>query len=204
MMPEMDGIELCHTLKIDEKTSHIPVILLTAKSDEEDVMRGLEAGADDYFLKPVSSGKLLLRIEKLIDLRRKLRNHYGTKARISPKELALTSTDEKFLTKVQEIVDKELCDANFSVEDFSKKVGMSRMQLHRKLTALTGLSANAFIRDQRLQMAVERLKSNSGSVSEIAYEVGFSTPSYFIKCFRECYQMTPAEYIRKKSPLAYP
>lgn len=199
MMPGMDGIELCHTLKTDEKTSHIPVILLTAKSDEDDVMRGLEAGADDYFLKPVSSGKLLLRIEKLIDLRRNLRNHYGTKARISPKELALTSTDEKFLTKVQEIVDKDMCDSNFSAEDFSQKIGMSRMQLHRKLTALTGLSANAFIRDQRLQMALERLKSNSGTVSEIAYEVGFSTPSYFIKCFRESYQMTPVEYVKSKN-----
>jgi signal transduction histidine kinase/AraC-like DNA-binding protein len=198
MMPGMDGIELCHTLKTDEKTSHIPVILLTAKSDEDDVMRGLEAGADDYFLKPVSSGKLLLRIEKLIDLRRNLRNHYGTKARISPKELTLTSTDEKFLTKVQEIVDSDICDANFSAEDFSRKIGMSRMQLHRKLTAITGLSANAFIRDQRLQMAVARLKSNSGNVSEIAYEVGFSTPSYFIKCFRDYYQMTPTEYIKQK------
>jgi ligand-binding sensor domain-containing protein/DNA-binding response OmpR family regulator/two-component sensor histidine kinase len=198
MMPEMDGIELCHTVKTDEKTSHIPVILLTAKSDEEDIMRGLEAGADDYFLKPVSMGKLLLRAEKLIDLRRKLRNYYGTKARISPKELALTSIDEKFLTKVQEIVDREICDANFSAEKFSRKIGMSRMQLHRKLTAITGLSANAFIRDQRLQMAAERLKNNSGNVSEIAYEVGFSTPSYFIKCFKDSYQMTPNEYIKRK------
>lgn len=196
MMPVMDGIELCNTLKSDEKTSHIPVILLTAKSDEEDVMRGLEAGADDYFLKPVSSGKLLLRIEKLIDLRQKLRNHYSTKARISPKEITLTSTDEKFLRKVQEIVDNELSNAGFSSEEFSQKLGMSRMQLHRKLTALTGLSANAFIRDQRLQMAAGRLKSNSGNVSEIAYAVGFSTPSYFIKCFRESYQMTPVEFIK--------
>jgi ligand-binding sensor domain-containing protein/signal transduction histidine kinase/DNA-binding response OmpR family regulator len=196
MMPEMDGIELCHTLKNDEKTSHIPVILLTAKSDEADVMRGLEAGADDYFLKPVSSGKLLLRIEKLIDLRRKLRNHYSTKAQISPKELTLTSTDEKFLTKVQDIVDNELSNADFSSEEFSQKLGMSRMQLHRKLTALTGLSANVFIRDQRLKMAATRLKSNSGNVSEIAFEVGFSSPSYFIKCFRELYQMTPTEYIK--------
>ena len=196
MMPDFDGIELCHSLKSDEKTSHIPIILLTAKSDEEDILKGLEAGADDYFLKPMSTKKLLIRIEKLIDLRRKLSNRYNNNKRISPKELALTSTDEKFLQKVQQIVDQDLPDPNFSIDVFCEKLGMSRMQLHRKMTALTGLSATAFIRDQRLQMALKRLKSNSESVSEVAYAVGFSSPSYFIKCFRETYQMTPSEYLK--------
>ena len=198
MMPEMDGVEMCNQLKTDEKTSHIPIILLTAKSSEEDVLAGLKAGADDYFSKPVSSAKLLLRIEKLIDLRMKLRNHYGTKARISPKELTLTSIDEKFLTKVKEVVDKDFCDSSFSVEDFAQKLSMSRMQLHRKLTALTGLSATSFIRGQRLQMAMDRLEENTGSIAEIAYEVGFSSPSYFIKSFKECYKMTPSEYKKIK------
>jgi ligand-binding sensor domain-containing protein/signal transduction histidine kinase/CheY-like chemotaxis protein len=199
MMPDFDGIELCHSLKSDEKTSHIPVILLTAKSDEEDILKGLEAGADDYFLKPMSTKKLLIRIEKLIDLRRKLSNRYNNNKRISPKELALTSTDEKFLQKVQQIVDQDLPDPSFSVDTFCEKVGMSRMQLHRKLTALTGLSATAFVRDQRLQIALKRLKSNSESVSEVAYAVGFSSPSYFIKCFRETYQMTPSEYLKNEN-----
>jgi ligand-binding sensor domain-containing protein/signal transduction histidine kinase/AraC-like DNA-binding protein len=196
MMPDMDGIELCHSLKSDEKTSHIPIILLTAKSDEDDILKGLEAGADDYFLKPISTKKLLIRIEKLIDLRLKLSHRYNNNKRISPKELALTSTDEKFLQKVQQIVDQDLPDPNFSIDAFCEKLGMSRMQLHRKMTALTGLSATAFIRDQRLQMALKRLKSNSESVSEVAYAVGFSSPSYFIKCFRETYQMTPSEYLK--------
>lgn len=201
MMPDFDGIELCRSLKSDEKTSHIPIILLTAKSDEEDILKGLEAGADDYFLKPMSTKKLLVRIEKLIDLRRKLSHRYHNQ-RISPKELALTSTDEKFLQKVQQIVDQDLPDSGFSVDTFCEKVGMSRMQLHRKLTALTGLSATAFIRDQRLQMALKRLKSNSESVSEVAYAVGFSSPSYFIKCFRETYQMTPSDYLKDQKNLS--
>lgn len=200
MIPEMDGTELCHNIKSDEKTSHIPIILLTAKSDEESTIKGLEAGADDYFIKPVSSVKLHLRIEKLIDLRRKLRNRYNVKSYISPRELSLTSMDEKFLAKVQKIVDTEISDMQFSANDFTKKIGMSRMQLHRKLTALTGLSANAFIRDQRLKMAIQKLKKQSGSVSEIAYSVGFSSPSYFIKCFKENYQMTPNEYLKSHLP----
>jgi signal transduction histidine kinase/DNA-binding response OmpR family regulator/streptogramin lyase len=199
MMPEMDGIELCRTLKSDEKTSHIPIILLTAKSDEESTIKGLEAGADDYFIKPVSIVKLHVRIEKLIELREKLRSIYNSKLQVSPSQLALTSMDEKFLEKVQQIVDNEMFDVQFSAEDFAKKIGMSRMQLHRKLTALTGLSANAFIREQRLKMAIQKLRNQSGSVSEIAYSVGFSSPSYFIKCFRENYQMTPREYLKNQN-----
>jgi signal transduction histidine kinase/DNA-binding response OmpR family regulator/streptogramin lyase len=198
MMPQMDGIELCKTLKSDERTSHIPIILLTAKSDEESTLKGLEAGADDYFIKPVSTAKLHVRIEKLIELREKLRNIYNSKMHVSPSELALTSMDEQFLEKVQLIVDNEMFDVQFSSEDFAKKIGMSRMQLHRKLTALTGLSANAFIRDQRLKMAIQKLKSQSGSISEIAFSVGFGSPSYFIKCFRENYQMTPSEYVKNQ------
>jgi signal transduction histidine kinase/ligand-binding sensor domain-containing protein/DNA-binding response OmpR family regulator len=198
MMPEMDGIELCKTLKSDEKTSHIPVILLTAKSDEESTIKGLEAGADDYFIKPVSTAKLHVRIEKLIELREKLRNIYNSKMYVSPSELALTSMDEQFLEKVQKIVDNDMTDMQFSAEDFAKKIGMSRMQLHRKLTALTGLSANAFIRDQRLKMAIQKLKKQSGSISEIAFSVGFGSPSYFIKCFRENYQMTPTEFVKNQ------
>ncbi|MBW6478943.1 MAG: response regulator [Bacteroidales bacterium] len=199
MMPEMDGIELCRTLKSDEKTSHIPIILLTAKSDEESTIKGLEAGADDYFIKPVSIAKLHVRIEKLIELREKLRSIYNSKLQVSPSQLELTSMDEKFLEKVQQIVDNEMCDVQFSADDFAKKIGMSRMQLHRKLTALTGLSANAFIREQRLKMAIQKLNNQTGSVSEIAYSVGFSSPSYFIKCFRENYQMTPREYLKNEN-----
>jgi ligand-binding sensor domain-containing protein/signal transduction histidine kinase/DNA-binding response OmpR family regulator len=198
MMPGKDGIELCKILKKDEKTSHIPIILLTAKSEETDKIKGLEVGADDYVLKPFSSKQLLIRIEKLIELRRNLRIRYSGKTGISPNEIAVSSTDEKFLQKVQKIVDEDLAESNFTVEEFCKKLGMSRMQLHRKLTALTGLSTTAFIRDQRLRLAIQRLEKSGESVSEIAYSVGFSSPSYFIKCFKETYQMTPSEYMERE------
>lgn len=198
MMPEMDGIELCQKLKSDEKTSHIPIILLTAKSEEDNILKGLEVGADDYMLKPFGIKQLLVRIQKLIELRRELRIRYSGKTSIAPNEIAVTTTDEKFLEKIQYIVDEDLGDSNFSVDQFCKKLGMSRMQLHRKLTALTGLSTSAFIRDQRLRLALQRLEKTGESISEIAYAVGFSSPSYFIKCFKETYQMTPNEYLAKE------
>ena len=198
MMPEMDGIELCQTLKNDEKTSHIPIILLTAKSEEGNILKGLEVGADDYMLKPFGIKQLLVRIEKLIELRKNLRIRYSGKTSISPNEIAITSVDEKFLEKIQRIVDQDLGDSNFTVDEFCKKLGMSRMQLHRKLTALTGLSTSAFIRDQRLRMAIQRLGKSGESISEIAYAVGFSSPSYFIKCFKETYGVTPKDFLEKE------
>jgi ligand-binding sensor domain-containing protein/signal transduction histidine kinase/DNA-binding response OmpR family regulator len=198
MMPEMDGIELCQKLKNDEKTSHIPIILLTAKSEEDNILKGLEVGADDYMLKPFGIKQLLVRIEKLIELRRNLRIRYSGKTSIAPNEIAITSTDEKFLEKIQNIVDNDLGDSNFTVDEFCKKLGMSRMQLHRKLTALTGLSTSAFIRDQRLRLAIQRLEKSGDSISETAYAVGFSSPSYFIKCFKETYGLTPNEFLEKE------
>jgi ligand-binding sensor domain-containing protein/DNA-binding response OmpR family regulator len=144
MMPEMDGIELCEKLKNDEKTSHIPIILLTAKSEEQDKLKGLEVGADDYILKPFAVRQLLVRIEKLIELRRNLRIRYSGKTVIAPNEISITSTDEKFLEKIKKIINEDLSDASFSVDEFCRILGMSRMQLHRKLTALTGLSTSAF------------------------------------------------------------
>ncbi|MGM0946615.1 MAG: hybrid sensor histidine kinase/response regulator transcription factor [Bacteroidota bacterium] len=194
MMPEIDGLTLCKELKTNEKTSHIPIILLTAKIEEETQLIGLEVGADDYIQKPFSSRQLAMRIEKLIELRNRLRIRYSQGNFISPNEIAVSSTDEKFLQKIQEIVDSDLLESNFSVDDFSQKLGMSRMQMHRKLTALTGLSTSAFIRDQRLRKALQKLEKTDDTIAEIAYSVGFSSPSYFIKCFKETYQMTPVEY----------
>ena len=194
MMPEVDGLALCRELKTNEKTSHIPIILLTAKIEEETQLMGLELGADDYIQKPFSSRQLALRIEKLIELRNRLRIRYSQGHFIAPKDIAVSSTDEKFLQKIQEIVDSDFMESDFSVDDFCQKLGMSRMQLHRKLTALTGLSTSAFIRDQRLRKAIQKLEKTDETVAEIAYSVGFSSPSYFIKCFKETYQMTPLEY----------
>jgi signal transduction histidine kinase/DNA-binding response OmpR family regulator/streptogramin lyase len=199
MMPEMDGFEFCKKLKSNELTSHIPVILLTAKADEESQLEGIRSGADDFILKPFKTNQLVVRMEKLIELRAQLRVRYSNRNAISPKDIAITSMDERFLEKIQEIVDNDLSDGNFTVDEFSKKLGMSRMQLHRKLTALTGLSTTAYIRDQRLRMALQRLEKSGENISEIAYAVGFSSPSYFIKTFKETYSMTPAEYQESKS-----
>ncbi|MFC3414425.1 response regulator [Algoriphagus hitonicola] len=198
MMPEVDGLALCKELKTNEKTSHIPIILLTAKIEEETQLMGFQLGADDYIQKPFSSRQLALRIEKLIELRNRLRIRYSQGTFISPKEIAVSSTDEKFLQKIQEIVDSDFMESDFSVDEFCQKLGMSRMQLHRKLTALTGLSTSAFIRDQRLRKAIQKLEKTDETVAEIAYSVGFSSPSYFIKCFKETYQMTPLEYQQSK------
>lgn len=199
MMPEMDGFELCRKIKSNELTSHVPVILLTAKADEECHLEGIQAGADDFFLKPFKTNQLLSRIEKLIELRAQLRIRYSGRNSSLPKDIAITSTDERFLEKIQEIVDNDLSDSNFTVDEFCKKLGMSRMQLHRKLSALTGLSTTAYIRDQRLRMALHRLEKSDENISEVAYAVGFSSPSYFIKTFKETYSMTPAEYQESKS-----
>lgn len=198
MMPEMDGYELCRQIKSDELTSHIPVILLTAKADDDSHLVGIQSGADDYILKPFKTNQLLARIGKLIELRSQLRIRYSNRNSFSPKDIAITSTDERFLEKIQEIMDHDLSDSNFTVEDFSKQLGMSRMQLHRKLTALTGLSTTAYIRDQRLRIALQLLEKSGDNVSEIAYAVGFSSPSYFIKTFKKTYFMTPAEYQESK------
>lgn len=194
MMPEMDGFEFCDKIKTNELTSHIPFILLTAKTEEESQLLALRLGVDDYIQKPFSFQKLALRIEKLIELRNKLRVRYASSVRIAPSEIASSSLDEKFLQKVQELVDDKMMEPDFSIEQFCQHLGMSRMQLHRKLTALTGLSASAFIRDQRLRLAVQKLEKTDETIAEIAYSVGFSSPSYFIKCFKESYQMTPMEY----------
>lgn len=198
MMPEIDGLELCRELKNNELTSHIPIVILTAKTEEETLLMGLELGADDFIQKPFSSRQLVLRIEKLIELRKRLRIRYSKGEFISPGEVSVNSADEKFLKKIKEIVESDFFESSFSVDDFSKKVGMSRMQLHRKLIALTGFSASSFIRDQRLRKGILKLETTDETVSEIAYSVGFSSPSYFIKCFRDTYQMTPLEYQQSK------
>lgn len=194
MMPEMSGYELCHALKNDERTSHIPIILLTAMGGEENKLEGLQTGADDYLTKPFSSKELLARVKNLIAQRRKLRERFSREVVLKPSEIAITSTDERFLNRVKEAVEKNLGDEEFSVEDLGREVGMSRVQLHRKLKALTNQSASEFILSMRLQRAVDLLKQNAGTVAEIAYMTGFNTPNYFAKCFRKQFGCSPSEY----------
>ena len=197
MMPGTDGLELCEHLKNDERTSHVPIILLTARAGEEDQYEGLSAGADAYVTKPFKIKMLNARVTKLIESRLNLRKRYSQEVILKPKDIAISNLDEQFLEKVQGVLDERLTDSGLSVQEFSSAAGMSRMQLHRKLKALTGLSASEFIRSQRLKLAASLLKTSDVNVSQIGYEVGFNDPSYFSKCFKETYGVSPTEYSKK-------
>ncbi|MCT8341024.1 tetratricopeptide repeat protein [Flavobacteriaceae bacterium TK19130] len=194
MMPEVDGMELCRRLKVDERTSHIPIILLTAKADKPSKLDGLKIGADDYLTKPFDANELLIRVKNLIDQREKLQQRYANTLLLSPSKIQVSSPDEKFIKNALQTVEENLANPEFTVKDFQKAMGMSRMQLHRKLKALTQNSASEFIRDLRLQRAAELLSQNSTAVSDVAYDCGFNSLSYFAQCFKEKYGVPPSKY----------
>ena len=198
MMPIKDGVELTNTLKNDERTSHIPIILLTAKAGDENELTGIETGADDYITKPFSQKILKSKTASLVALRKKLQSRYSQEVILKPKEIAITSVDEKFSERVQKILDEKLVESTFSTQQFSKAIHMSRMQLHRKLKALTGLSSSEFIRSQRLKLAAEILQSADINISEVGYSVGFNDHAYFSKCFKETYNCTPSDFAEAK------
>ncbi len=193
-MPIMNGIQLCNRLRADERTSHIPIILLTANDSQEMELKGLDSGADDFVAKPFQIQLLEKRMENLISLRRALRTRYSQELVLKPKNIVVSSADELFFKKVQQILDDHLYDPSFNASTFSNKANMSRMQLHRKLMAYTGLSTSAFIRSQRLRQARRLLEDSDITISEIAYSVGFSTPTYFMKSFKETFGKTPSDY----------
>ena len=199
MMPGTDGLELCEVLKKDERTSHIPIILLTAKAGEEDQYEGLTTGADAYITKPFKIKLLETRVNNLIESRKALRERYSQEVVLKPKDIAITDLDEQFLERVQEVMDQRLVESGFSAREFSGALGMSRMQLHRKLKALTGLSATEFVRSQRLKLAASLLQTSNSNISQIGYQVGFNDPSYFAKCFKEAYGCSPTEYSQKQA-----
>ncbi len=195
MMPKMDGNELTRILKNDEKTSHIPIILLTAKSEQQSRLEGLEIGADDYLTKPVNTKELIIRIKNLIRIRQKLQEKYS-KADFVPvkkdEEIKLSNLEEQFLSKVMEVIEDHISEEEFTIEQFGKEIGMSRVQLHRKLKALSGKSASHYLRSVRLSKAKQMIKEQKGNISEIAYSVGFSSPQYFTRCFKEEFGYPPS------------
>lgn len=192
MMPGKSGYETCRMLKADERTSHIPVILLTAKAGFENKMEGLETGADDFIAKPFSTRELLVRIKNLITTRKKLREKFLDTVLTEEKPIAATIEDA-FLKKIREAVEAHLDDAEFSIEDLSMEIGMSRTQVHRKLKALTNQSASQFMRTIRLKHAKALLQHGGLNVSEVAYKVGFSSPTYFSTCYAGEYGHAPSE-----------
>ena len=195
MMPVMDGLEFTKQLKTNTATSHIPVIMLTAKNLEEHRAEGYEHGADSYITKPFHSKVLLARIENLLRQRQLLKNLYqgAQEAEKEISEAHLEDRDKQFLKQLQAIIQKNLSDSEFGVEDMGQQIGLSRVQLYRKVKAMTGSSVVDLLRKARLAKARRLLETRSMSVSEVAYEVGFSAPSYFTKCFKEEYGMLPGD-----------
>jgi len=204
MMPIMDGYQLCTKLKNDVRTSHIPVVLLTAKSSGTSKIEGLELGADDYLTKPFEPAELKVRVKNLIAQRLKLKERFGQEALLGVSNSEMRSADQTFLTRAMNILEKQLGNTDLGVEVFAKEIGLSRSQLHRKLQGLTGQSISEFIRTIRLKRAALFLKEKKMSISEIAWQVGFNNATYFHKCFRTQFGMTPAEYSDAGKHIVYP
>jgi YesN/AraC family two-component response regulator len=199
MMPVMDGFELCKKLKSDQRTSHIPLILLTAKADMDSKIEGLEFGADDYISKPFEARELQARANNLINQRKMLHEKFRRMIEIKPEEVAASSMDEKFLKHLLRVFEDHISEPDFSTEEFASEVGMSRMHLNRKLQALTNQSTHEFIRTLRLKRAAQLLKKTTGSVSEIAYSLGFNSPSHFANAFRKQFGQPPSIYSKNES-----
>jgi signal transduction histidine kinase/ligand-binding sensor domain-containing protein/DNA-binding response OmpR family regulator len=194
MMPEMDGYEFCRTVKGDVRTSHIPVILLTAKSSEESKYSGIEAGADDYISKPFNMEILKLKIAKIIERQKILQNNFKKKIDISPSEIEMMSLDEKFVQKAVSLVEKSIGNPEFRVEDLCREMGMSRVHFYKKTLALTDKTPSEFIRFIRLKRAAELLEKSQMYVNDIAFMVGFNEVKYFRKYFKDEFGVTPNEY----------
>ncbi len=197
MMPSMDGYEFCRRIKTDWQTSHIPVILLTAKASAENKIEGLETGADDYLTKPFNSKELFVRIKNLLDQRKNLREKFSKEIKVEPASIAVNTLDNEFLKKAFEVVGINISNADFNSEAFAKEMFVSRSQLHRKLLAITGQAPGEFVRTFRLKRAASLIIEKRLSVTQIAFEVGFSSSSHFTKAFRNHFNCLPTEFTEK-------
>ncbi|WP_153631108.1 response regulator [Prolixibacter sp. SD074] len=198
MMPELDGVEFCRRVKDDKITSHIPFIFLTAKISEQHKLEGLQSGADDYIIKPFNFEILWIKIQNLIQLKKNIREVFKSKMNIEPKDISITSLDEKFMAKALDIIEEHMADIGFSVAEFGRQMGISRMQLYNKIVALTGSTPLEFIRILRLKRAAQLLQKSQLSVSEVAYQVGFNDPKYFSMHFKKEFQILPSKYREEK------
>ncbi|MEX0361457.1 MAG: ATP-binding protein, partial [Allomuricauda sp.] len=192
MMPKVDGLEVCKTLKEDVRTSHIPIILLTARASQEDKIEGLKNLADDYLTKPFDNEELRVRIGNLIQLRSKMQAYFGAENQMLPKKVTLSSLDQLFMEKITAKLEEEISNPLFGVEELADTMALSRSQLYRKVKAITGLTPNEYIRVFRLHRAMDMLKQQGGTVTEISLAVGFQNPSYFSKCFQEQFNVSPS------------
>lgn len=198
MMPELDGLHFCKRVKQNINTSHIPVILLTAKTETSQHLKGLEMGADDYVTKPFSPDLLALKVANLLRSRKRLKEYYLAGKEIIPENIAFNTMDEEFLKKAIAIISANLSDSEFSVDVFTREMAMSRSKLYVKLKAITGEPVKDFIKRIRFNHAVELMKAKGHSIAQIAYMCGFNTPSYFSTAFKQYYGVMPSEYLEKE------
>ncbi|MEN0048424.1 MAG: two-component regulator propeller domain-containing protein [Bacteroidota bacterium] len=198
MMPNMNGFELCEALKTNHLTSHIPVVLLTAKSASEDELEGLQTGADAYVVKPFKLDILRTQLLNIHLHRERLRKRFRQEVILEPEEIAVTSADEEFLKKAVSIIEDHMSDSEFNVEALVKEMYISRSKLYLKLKALTGQSTSEFMRTVRLKRAVQLLEKSDYTIKEIMYMTGFNTASYFSKCFKKQFGVVPSEYLESK------
>ena len=196
MMPNMDGLELCREIKADIRTSHIPVILLTAKSGEEFQLEGLQQGADDYITKPFNMGILRSRIEKTIESRQEQQERFEGEVPVEPSRITITPLDRQFIEKAIALVEDNLSNADFSVEELASGLSISRGYLYRKITKITGKTAIEFIRTIRMKRAQQLLVESQLQIAEVAYRLGYRSPKVFSKHFKSVFGVNPSEFVR--------
>ena len=194
MMPKIDGFKLCEKLKTDERTSHIPVILLTAKATKEDKLAGYETGADEYLMKPFDTDELKSRIKNLIHQRKRLQEHFRKQGLIGIDQQKITSVDKMFLQKSIDVINKHISDSSFSVEMFAEKLAISHSGLQKKIRSLIGETPGELIRRIRLNKAAELIKLKFGNISEIALEIGYNNPTHFSQAFKKQFGITPSQF----------
>jgi DNA-binding response OmpR family regulator len=198
MMPLMDGVELARKIKNETFTAHIPVILLTAMGSEEKQLEGLKAGVNDYITKPFTFEILASRVKNLLAQQKLLQKRFQKQIEVNPGEVTITPVDEKFLKQALEVVEKNMDNPEFSVEDFSREMFINRVTLYRKILSITGKTPIEFIRCIRLKRAAQLLEKSGMTIAEIAYEVGFNNPKNFTKAFKDEFTVTPSQYITDK------
>jgi len=198
-MPEMDGIQLCETIKTDIKTSHIPVILLTALESVKDRISGIKSGADAYLGKPFDDELLIAYVNGILESRKKLRESFSSKEINWEEKYSSFDLDKKLLQKAISVVEENLSDVDLSVQTLASKLHLSRTHLHRKLKTLTNQSATEFIRDIRLKNAVKLMQEGKLKVNEVGYAVGFNSHNYFTRSFNKQYGMSPSEYMKEQA-----
>jgi transcriptional regulator GlxA family with amidase domain len=197
-MPEMNGIDLCKKIRSDKRTYFIPVIMLTALTAQQQLLAGLNVGANDYLTKPFNTEVLLSKVKNILFQQESFKKTYQKQVQVHAKEVEVESADEKYIQQALSVVEENISNPGFSVEEMSRQLFMSRVAMYKKLFALTGKTPIEFIRTIRLQRAAQLLESSEMTIAEIAYEVGFNNPKHFSKCFKNEFNILPSGYVNEK------